>query len=59
MAALQAGNSEPIVRRHYLNQYPREEGEKFFKLVPNRKDRRAEFGSEPPVAPEENLWIVG
>lgn len=58
-AALQAGNSESIVRRHYLNQYPREEGEKFFGLVPNTKNRRAEFDTDPPAEPVEGLRVVG
>lgn len=33
-AALQAGNSEAIVRMHYLNLHPVEEGESFFKVLP-------------------------
>ena len=40
-AALQAGNSETIVRRHYLNLHPAEEGMAFFSLVPDVKRRRA------------------
>ncbi|WP_265595067.1 hypothetical protein [Haloferula sp. BvORR071] len=39
--ALQAGNSESIVKRHYLNTHPREEGEKFFHIVPDRLAKRA------------------
>ncbi len=34
-AALQAGNSESIVKKHYLNLHPREDGEHFFSLVPD------------------------
>lgn len=34
-AALQAGNSESIVRRHYLNLHPREEGCSFFRIFPS------------------------
>jgi integrase len=34
-AALQAGNSEGIVKKHYLNLHPREDGEHFFALVPD------------------------
>jgi integrase len=33
-AALQAGNSESIVKKHYLNLHPSEEGQKFFNLTP-------------------------
>lgn len=33
-AALQAGNSESIVKRHYLNTHTREEGGEFFRIVP-------------------------
>lgn len=40
-AALQAGNSESIVKRHYLNTHPREEGEIFWRIVPDPKRRRA------------------
>lgn len=39
-AALQAGNSESIVKRHYLNTHSREEGASFFQIVPSA-DRRA------------------
>lgn len=40
-AALEAGNSETIIRRHYLNLHPREEGGQFFRIVPDAKLRRA------------------
>ncbi|MCH7227336.1 tyrosine-type recombinase/integrase [Haloferula sp. A504] len=33
-AALQAGNSESIVKRHYLNTHTREEGSAFFRIAP-------------------------
>ncbi|MCW1915881.1 hypothetical protein OJ996_20000 [Luteolibacter sp. GHJ8] len=42
-AALQAGNSESIVKRHYLNVHPREDGEKFFRIGHDRVRRRAMF----------------
>lgn len=35
-AALQAGNSENIVKKHYLNLRPEEEGKFFFAISPNR-----------------------
>lgn len=40
-AALQAGNSEKVVKEHYLNLLPREDGEAFFSLVPDMSARRA------------------
>lgn len=43
-AALQAGNSESIVKRHYLNTHTREEGSAFFGINPNK--RRAEFSTD-------------
>ena len=35
-AALQAGNSEGIIRRHYLDLKTPEEAEQFFGILPNR-----------------------
>jgi len=40
-AALQAGNSETIVRRHYLNTHSQEEGQAFFSIFPDVRLRRA------------------
>lgn len=50
-AALQAGNSESIVRWHYLNIHPKEDGEKFFAIVPTADRTKAEFRntSSPPA----------
>lgn len=39
--ALQAGNSESIVKKHYLNLYPIEEGQDFFSIVPDLGNRTA------------------
>jgi hypothetical protein len=39
--ALQAGNSESIVKKHYLNLHPKDEAEHFFSLVPDAKNRKA------------------
>ena len=39
--ALQAGNSESIVKKHYLNLRPQEEGAVFFSIVPALERRRA------------------
>ncbi len=35
-AAIQAGNSESIIRRHYLDLKSKEEGEQFFGILPRR-----------------------
>lgn len=40
-AALQAGNSESIIRNHYLNLHPSEEGDQFFRIVPAPERRTA------------------
>ncbi len=40
-AALQAGNSEGIVKKHYLNLRPQEEGAVFFSIVADILARRA------------------
>jgi hypothetical protein len=42
-AALQAGNSESIVKRHYLNTHTQREGLDFFRIIPNSKRRLAVF----------------
>ncbi len=44
-AALQAGNSESIVRLHYLNLHPSEEGDQYFRIVPVPEERRARIGA--------------
>jgi hypothetical protein len=49
-AALQAGNSETIIRRHYLNLHPKEEGGEFFRIVPDAKRRRAVLAKPKPAA---------
>jgi hypothetical protein len=36
-AALQAGNSETIVKRHYLNTHTRDEGGEFFRIIPCKR----------------------
>jgi site-specific recombinase XerD len=45
-AALQAGNSESMVKNHYLNLHTKEEGEAFFAIVPDLKTRRAISSTE-------------
>jgi len=57
-AALQAGNSEAIVKRHYLNTHTREEGGEFFRIVPDPKRRRAVLAPEKEVNPNPHLVAV-
>lgn len=49
-AALQAGNSEGIVKKHYLNLRPKEDGADFFALIPDLSARKAVFGTLPPLS---------
>jgi len=55
--ALQAGNSESIVRRHYLNLHPREDGDQFFRIVP-AGDRRGAVLASAPAADQATLLRV-
>jgi integrase len=57
--ALQAGNSESIVRRHYLNLHPRGEGDAFFRIVPSGDRSRANFSAIPAADPAALLRAVG
>jgi hypothetical protein len=56
-AALQAGNSENVVKRHYLNTHSRQEGEEFFRIAPDAKQRRAVL-AKPATKPEHALKVV-
>jgi hypothetical protein len=51
-AALQAGNSESIVKRHYLNTHTQDEGSAFFCTVPDPR-------RNPRPAGQENLPRTG
>jgi hypothetical protein len=57
-AALQAGNSESIVKRHYLNTHTRDEGGKFFRIIPNPKLRRAVLAPEPKASATPHLKAI-
>jgi site-specific recombinase XerD len=57
-AALQAGNSESIIRRHYLNLHPKDEGADFFRIVPDPKRRRAVLAPEKVAIPTPHLVAV-
>ncbi len=56
-AALQAGNSETIIRRHHLNLHPQEEGAAFFQIVPTKNNRKAILA--PSVeSPQQHLRAI-
>lgn len=57
-AALQAGNSESIVKRHYLNTHTQDEGGEFFRIVPDLKRRRAVLAAKPKTKPARHLKVV-
>jgi hypothetical protein len=53
-AALQAGNSESIIRKHYLDLKSQAEAEQFFSILPRRQGRIEAVttvfpGSEQPL----------
>ncbi|MGH7995911.1 MAG: tyrosine-type recombinase/integrase [Opitutaceae bacterium] len=49
-AAIQAGNSESIIRRHYLDLKSKEEGEQFFGIVPRHAVLAAEADRNESVS---------
>jgi hypothetical protein len=57
-AALQAGNSEAIVKRHYLNTHTQDEGSAFFRVTPDLKRRRAVLAALPKTKPKAHLKVV-
>lgn len=57
-AALQAGNSETIIRRHYLNLHPKDEGAEFFRIVPDPKNRRTMLAPEKTANPNPHLVAI-
>lgn len=50
--ALQAGNSERMIKKHYLDHHSKNEGQAFFSIVPNSAKTEAIFQETKPV--EEN-----
>jgi integrase len=54
-AALQAGNSESIIRKHYLDLKSKEEAEQFFAIIPKRITRPQ---AEPvAAAPQSDIGL--
>jgi hypothetical protein len=58
-AALQAGNSESVVRQHYLNLHPREEGEAFFSIFPAGHEQAVGTPHQAGAVTPEHLRVVG
>lgn len=56
--ALQAGNSESIVRKHYLNLHPAKEGEHFFSIICDTKKRRAVVSSKIKLDSQKHLKAI-
>ena len=57
-AALQAGNSESIIKRHYLNTHTQQEGQDFFRITPDPKRRRAGLAPKSKNFPAHKLRAV-
>jgi hypothetical protein len=57
-AALQAGNSERIIKKHYLNLHPCEDGDMFFRIVPDTERRRAVLAPERKKVEKPHLRAV-
>lgn len=57
-AALQVGNSESIIKRHCLNLHPREDGEQFFRIVPDPMRRRAVLAAATTAGANPHLRAV-
>ena len=57
-AALQAGNSEGIVKRHYLNTHTQDEGSAFFRSVPDIAARKATLAAQPAPVAKKHLKVV-
>lgn len=59
-AALQAGNSESIIRKHYLNLHPREDGEAFFGILPESHLLQSPVVKAPTTSKSKShLRVVG
>ena len=57
-AALQAGNSEAIVKRHYLNTHTQDEGSAFFRTVPNLAARMAALAPQDAPTGKKHIKVV-
>jgi hypothetical protein len=57
-AALQAGNSESIVKRHYLNTHTQDEGSAFIRTVPDLAARKAVLSPQQIPTARKHLRAV-
>lgn len=57
-AALQAGNSESIIRRHYLDLKTTAEAEEFWSILPKHGAASASPRTTSPAAPEQAAQLV-
>jgi len=56
-AAMQAGNSETIIKNHYLTFPTKAEGEQFFSIVPDMATGEAVYSTEA-IATPQNLRVI-
>ncbi len=57
-ASLQAGNSESIIRKHYLDLKTTEEAEQFFGILPNHAGSLAATEVAAPATPGDSPQSV-
>jgi integrase len=57
-AAIQAGNSESIIRKHYLDLKTVEEAEQFFGIMPHKREAGSAVVAMPPTAETPALAIA-
>ena len=55
--ALEAGNSESMIKKHYLNHHSQEEGSDFFSIVPDMATGEAVY-SEKAIETPQNLKAI-
>jgi hypothetical protein len=55
--ALEAGNSESMIKKHYLNHHSQEEGKDFFSIVPDMDTGQAVY-SESTQTEEEKYKVI-
>lgn len=56
--ALQAGNSESIVKCHYLNTHTQDEGNAFFRTVPDLAARKSILAPQQVPTTKKHLRAV-
>ena len=56
--AIQAGNSEHMIKKHYLNHQPREAGEAFFTIIPDMENMQAVMSETPAQSGSEKLKAI-